>query len=72
MKKKIINTIEDLFREANGTVNVAVNLGLHQWTVERWRKIGIPIKYWEKLIKLYDLTPATLFAITQNQKRAKK
>ncbi len=72
MKKKIVNTIEDLFDISNGTARIAVALGVHQLSVQRWRKIGIPLKYWEQLIKLYNLDPATLYTITENQKRTKK
>lgn len=57
--------IQDLFDEAGGTTRLGAALGVHAFTVEAWRKSGIPVKYWEKLFKLYQITPAELFSITK-------
>jgi hypothetical protein len=58
-----MKTLEDIYNVARGAAQMAADLGVHQFTVERWRRTGIPLKYWELLIKLYALTPAQLFLI---------
>lgn len=73
MRKKI-TCIQDLFELAGGSVRLAAFLQKHfptmsQWTVERWKKIGIPQKYWEYLIKEYDITPAELFHISNKARK---
>ena len=64
-----MKNINELFIRAGGDIKVAVALDLHHLTVQRWRKHGIPLKYWEKLSKLYEITPAEIYAV--NHKIAK-
>lgn len=61
---QVITNIEHFFMRV-GTARIAADLGIHQLTVERWRKRGIPWKYWEKLIDLYDLDSGTLHTINK-------
>lgn len=61
----MINNIEDLYKLAGSPAGLAHVLGVHQFTVERWRELGVPIKYWDFLIKKYNLTPAELYSITE-------
>lgn len=36
----------DILNKVGGTLEIAYNLKIHQVTIERWRKIGIPEKHW--------------------------
>lgn len=71
---KRVNSYEDLIELANGAGNLASKLGVHQCSVEYWRRAGgPPLKYWDKLFDLYGLTPAELYSITKKcRARAKK
>lgn len=60
-----IRDLEALFETAGGAINIAVKLKLHQLTVERWRRHGIPQKWWTQLIKAYELSPELLHSINQ-------
>ena len=60
-----MKTVDDLFKKAGGSVHVAAALNLNQWTVERWRQIGIPIFYWEVLKKKYGVTAEELLQMTK-------
>lgn len=51
MKK---NDIETLLKE-NGAL-IASKLSLHQTAVDRWKDQGVPWKYWDALIKHFNLT----------------
>lgn len=62
--KTQINSVEDFFSHAGGAVHVAAALDLNQWTVERWKKCGIPGKHWAKLVKSYDISPEVIMAIS--------
>lgn len=67
-------TPKDFFNHLkNEPPRLAVLVGTHQITVERWRKFGVPLKYWEALIKEYDLTPGELhsFNLRVTNRRAK-
>lgn len=64
--------IEDIFTKFNGPIYLAAALNLHQWTVERWRKTGIPQKYWNFLIKKVDITPGELLSINNRIKNRSK
>lgn len=66
-----MTNLEELFTNAHGAIEVARKLGLHQLTVERWRKFGIPYKWFEGLAKHYKLTPEEFTVINRNV-RARK
>lgn len=65
-----LKNIQDLFTKAGGAIKIAAFLGIHQMSVDRWQKIGISQKWWEKLIKEYDVTPAELYVISKKAKKA--
>jgi len=67
MKK--FSNIDNLLTSLGGSCKLALRLGVHQFTVERWARQGIPLKYWDTLIKLCDITPAELFAINKKIKK---
>lgn len=66
-----MKNINELFIKAGGPARIAVAFDLHQYTIERWRKHGVPVKYWDKLQKLYGITPAELYTIGQAIKKSK-
>jgi hypothetical protein len=46
-------TVHDILESCGGQAAVAYKLGgLHTHTVERWKRNGIPSKYWALLVKL--------------------
>ena len=56
-----MRSIKDLFKAAGGTAVLAAKFGLHQHTVDRWEKNGIPIYYWDVLSKRCGFTIEELF-----------
>lgn len=62
----MFNNIDDIFSRARSEEHLGIALGLHIYTIQRWRKTGIPFKYWKILIKKYGITPAELYSINQN------
>lgn len=66
---KRINTYEDLIELANGAGRLASQLGVHQCSVEYWRRAGgVPLKHWEKIFDVYGVTPAELYVICKKMK----
>jgi len=63
-----MRNITDLFKLAGGSIHIASALNINQFTVERWARSGIPIKYWDKLIKLYKVSVADLYEISRTLK----
>lgn len=41
----MVKTISDLIEKAGGSLKIAYDIGVHQYTVLRWRKHGVPKKY---------------------------
>jgi len=72
MKKQrdFIENIQDVYDAAGSTSKLAYALGVHQVTVEGWRRAGIPLKYWDRLFKLYMITPAELYSVSQKCRKA--
>lgn len=64
-KNKQLKTIQDLFDLAGNCQRIAADLNVHQYTVERWRKTGIPAKYHEILAELYGAFPIELYKLSQ-------
>lgn len=64
--------LEDLYCAAKGSVHIAALLNINQFTVDRWVKTGIPVKYWSILIDKYGITPAELYCITSKAKKRSK
>ena len=69
---KTINSVEDFFAQAGGAVHIAAALDLNQWTVERWKKHGIPGRHWSKLVQTYDIAPEVIMAISNKALSAYK
>ena len=69
---EVLNSIEDLFIKAGGSVDIAAFLRLHQWTVDRWVNLGIPRKHWKALSKKYKVTSFELHMITEKAREANK
>lgn len=53
-------TIQDLFDKAGGAWKLAGELNIHQWSVERWKKNGVPYKHWDYLNKRYKVARSDL------------
>jgi hypothetical protein len=68
-KRASLEKVEDLFALAGGPGRLAVAVDRHQWTVERWRKSGVPYECWVDIIRTYDVTPDELFVITEHAKQ---
>ena len=61
--------LETIYKRLGGPIQVAVELKLHQWTVERWRVQGIPQKHWDYITKkLKDVTVSDIYAINKKIK----
>ena len=59
-----LKSVEDLFFRAGGSVHIAAYLDVNQWTVERWRVIGIPDSYHPRLCSKFDCTREDLIRIS--------
>ena len=59
----MINSVAEFIEKAGGATALAARLHVHQFTVDRWRKNGIPMKYWEPLIETFGTTPAELYLL---------
>lgn len=57
--------MQDIYDLAGSSTKLAAILDLHAYTVNNWKKIGIPAKYWEKLYELYGLSPAELYSLSK-------
>lgn len=77
--KATINTIQDVFDwidrrvkgNSGGSTKLAMALGLHTYTVEGWRRHGIPQKHWMEIIEQFNLTPAELYVVSRKCKERK-
>lgn len=65
-------TIQELFDRAGGAWKLAGEIGVHQWTIERWKKSGIPFKHWETLEKKYKVSANDLAEMSRKAKGKKK
>lgn len=63
MSRINIKHMEDVYEIGGGVMRIAADLEVHSRTVERWREFGIPDKFWDKLHKLYGITPFELFRL---------
>lgn len=66
-----MKNVQDLFTIAGGSVQIAALLKLNQYTVDRWHKTGVPQKYWEFLIKEFNVTPAELYVASKKARGGK-
>lgn len=62
---KPVKCLHDIFELAGSSTKLAAELDLHAYTVENWRRCGIPIKYWDKMYSLYGITPGELHSVTK-------
>ncbi len=72
MKKQraFITSLQDIFDAAGSSTKLAAALDLHAYTVENWRRCGVPQKYWDAMFQLYQITPAELFSVTKACRKA--
>ena len=61
MKQSIKNILE----RCGGTLEVAYRLKIHQLSVERWKKNGIPEEHWGLIKELGDVTVNELHKANQ-------
>ena len=59
-------TMDELFEFFGGANAFSGKLGLHQYTVDRWKKYGIPQKYWEQIANETNLTVQDIFYISHS------
>lgn len=52
--------IEKIFETAGGTLEIAYNLKVHQASVDRWKKDGIPEKHWQYFVGK-GITPQEIY-----------
>lgn len=69
-QRPFITSLQDIFDAAGSSTKLAAKLDLHAFTVENWRRCGIPQKYWDILLELYDITPAELYAVSKNCRKS--
>jgi len=55
-----------LFDLAGNSTKLAASLDLHAYTVENWRRCGVPQKYWDKIVQLYGVSVDELYTIGKN------
>lgn len=67
---KQIRYLQDIFELAGGSTKLAARLNVHTYTVENWRRTGIPQKYWEAICKHYDVSPGELFQVYKSCRKA--
>ena len=60
-----VKCLQDVFDLAGSSSKLAAQLDLHAFTVENWRRSGIPQKYWDRLHELYGITPAELYIVSK-------
>lgn len=56
--------VQDLFDLAGSATKFAASIDLPQRTVEHWKKAGIPIDHWPKIIRKYNVTLAELYSLS--------
>lgn len=64
-----LQTVDDLFKTAGGSVRIAAALNRNQYTVDRWARTGIPVEHWEKLKEKYNLTIETIHRISERARK---
>lgn len=67
-----MKTVGEFIEHIGGSLKLAAKFNIHQYTVDRWRKTGIPQKYWEALGKSYKVTPGELYVMCRNSKRVQQ
>ncbi len=60
-----MKTIEDLFRRVGGSVQIAAELNLNQYSVDRWEKTGVPEKHWKMLTEFAQIPITYLHEINE-------
>lgn len=60
-----IKNIQELFELAGSSTKLAAKLNIHAYTVENWKKRGVPLKYWHAISKAYGISPNELFEISR-------
>ena len=64
--KRMLRDIGDLYALAgHSPTQLAASIGVKEWVAENFRFQGIPIKYWDSLMDVYDITPAELYVISK-------
>jgi len=66
-----MKTVQDLIDKVGGAKQLAILLDLHQFTVQRWLKSGVPQYHWSRLIKLLGVSANELFEMTEHALRNK-
>lgn len=64
-----IKSVEDLLMEGGGCAEIGRQLNISPWSIIKWKERGVPQKFWDALMKHYDITPAELFSITKKAKK---
>ena len=64
-------TVQDIFNEIGPSSKVATILNMHQFSVDRWHRIGIAEKHWSKLMEVCDVTPIELHLINEKLRKKK-
>jgi hypothetical protein len=59
-----METIQEFYEIAGGSINIALATKSHQFNVDRWVKIGIPVWYWAPLMEHFDVTVEELYRMT--------
>lgn len=62
--------MQDIYDFFGSGAKLAAFLDIPGPTVEAWRRSGVPIKHWEKIIAKSGITPAELFFISERCRRA--
>lgn len=71
-EQRNIKTIQELYELAGSSTKLAAMLELHAYTVENWRRSGVPYKYWDCLMKKLNVTSDDLFRIWKSCKENKR
>lgn len=64
-----ITTVQEICDLAGSIQRLAADLNIHQLTIERWRKCGIPNKYHLILAEKYGIFPIDLIKMNKRLRK---
>lgn len=68
-KRQKIETVQQIFDLAGGTMKLAIALNDSQANIQQWKHQGIPRKRWSNLIDLLGLTVEEIFQADELARR---
>lgn len=63
--------IKKIVEKLGGGAKSAVRFNVHQYTIDRWCKTGIPLKYWDDIIAETGVKASDLYTANKNATQSK-